>query len=87
MQSSGIEPLELIGSSKQGRAFMNVLERPIARDLECDVLRVHRVHLPVEKIRLHVHDATTGENAFRARDLDPALDRRHEHAVHALAGK
>src|SRR6476659_9259185 len=63
------------------------LKRPIARDLESDVLRVHRVHLAVVKIRLYVHDATAGENSFRARDLDAAVDRRHEHPVYALAGK
>src|SRR6266446_1327499 len=50
------------------------LKRPIARDLECDVLRVYRVHLAVAKIHLDVHDATGGENSFRARDLDAALD-------------
>src|SRR4030095_8953542 len=61
------------------------LKRPIARDLECDILRVHRVHHAVVKIPLDVRDATAGENSLLARDLDAALDRRHEHAVHTLA--
>ena len=79
---------KLIGSSKQGPRFHErFLKRPIARDLECDVLRVHRMHQAVVKIRLHVHDATAGEDSFRARNLDATLDRRHEHAVHALARK
>src|SRR4029077_13780558 len=50
------------------------LESPIARDLECDVLGIHRVHLAVAKIRLYVHDATAGENSLRACELYAALD-------------
>ena len=65
--------------------YERFLKRPIARDLECDVVRVHGVHFSVVKIRLDIHDAIAGENSLRARDPDAALDRRHEHAIHALA--
>src|SRR4029077_4305040 len=47
------------------RLHERFLKRPIARDLECDVLRVYRVHLAVVKIRLYIHDATAGENSLR----------------------
>src|SRR6201993_188803 len=61
------------------------LKPPIARDLEGDVLRIYRMHQAVVKIRLHVHDVVAGENPFGACPLDAALDRWHEHTVHALA--
>ena len=62
-----------------------LLERKVTGDLERDVLGIHRVHLAVVKINLHVGHAAAGENALVANLRHAFLDRRHKVAVHVLA--
>ena len=64
-----------------------LLEREITGDLKRDVLRVHRMHLAVVKINLHVRHAAAGDDALGAGLIHALLDGRHEIAVHVLANE
>jgi hypothetical protein len=80
MQSSGIWISTVVDRLQQARlgGRERLLEREITGDLERDVLGIHRVHLAVVKINLHVRHAAAGEDALGAGLVDALLDGRHE---------
>ena len=81
--STSVDRLQQAGP----RLLERLLEAKIAGDLERDVLRVHRVHLAIVELDLHIHHAIAGQDAFLARLHDALLHRRHETPVHVLARK